>query len=1275
MSENAVKKAISFTDEQQEAIDVRDADVLVSAAAGSGKTAVLAERIVRLVSEGEDPVDIDRILVVTFTRAAAAGMRERIGRALSERIRSHPSDARLRHQEMLLPHAKIMTIDAFCQYLLRNSFASIGLDPSFRVSDGGEMQLLESEVLQGLLEELYRDAAENGGSVFPDLAECISEGSTDRRLEKEILELYRFAQSMPWPALWLKTYRERAEREQAASLNELSWCSGLYDRILKELECAIGELQEALAIASSPGGPGMYCDTITNDIEILRRLCASEDLQTLLEQLAPGKALFGRLPQCKSKEVDPARKDQAMALRNGAKDAVGYNSERYCSFPPEVLLQDERRAARTAAELLRVTALFLERMEAAKHDANIVDFPDMEHLALRILAVEPEDLKDAFRPVPTDTAKEYAAYFREIMIDEYQDSNYVQELILQLIAGDRHDRFMVGDVKQSIYRFRLARPEIFMEKFGRYTTGQGTERRVDLHRNFRSRPEILDFVNDIFARLMFRDIGGVEYDADALLRFGGDLAELPQAADGRFVPEVLLTGGAVQPEEEPEDEEDPDEPEAEELPEEAYAGETENAEAVLVAERIRRMVGEELVRDKEQGLRRVRYGDIVILLRSASGVDEAFRQVLTDRGIPVYSESKSGYFNAAEVRVLTDLFRTLENPLRDIPLAGVMHSILAGFDNEELARIRGGEGTEGLPLYEALRACADCDEDNITDDIYTPALIRHCRNFLQWLEKWRRASGRLSVRELLEEIFAETGYPELVAAMPAGARRRANVQMLLIRAAQFESSGGHGLGAFVDRLERYRKGNVDFGEANELSDDADMVRIMTIHKSKGLEFPVVFLCDLSRKFNRSDERAAVLTDEQIGPAPYAVNLENRTKHSTLRRHIIADKVREDSLGEELRVLYVAMTRAMDKLILTACVEDAGVKGLMERMEEARGRTVPSGGAPAGVSYLKRRRAAGYFDLLKEVLPELRVPFLLEQPAGNGVQDAGKAAQTQEKDLRSAVTDAVNKKNIDSYLMDEYERNMRFSYAHRDLENLCIKTTVTELKEKLLHEEGENFCGNDLIGPEKEAVSGPGGVPQLPGPGGAERGTLYHKVMEILDAEILGSDVISNPDSTSESLELLLKWMKNREGGALPSGASDIVRPEDVLAFLRAPLGQRFIRAYRAGALYREKQFMMSIDAARVNPAVPAGETVLLQGVIDAYFVEDNGIILFDYKTDRVKEDPAELAEKYGVQLSLYAEALERLTDLPVREKWIWSFSLGRAIDLSIPRSAGSPASD
>ncbi|MBR4528928.1 MAG: helicase-exonuclease AddAB subunit AddA, partial [Lachnospiraceae bacterium] len=1113
MSEKLTGKAIRFTDEQQEAIDVRDADVLVSAAAGSGKTAVLAERIVRLISEGEDPVDIDRILVVTFTKAAAAGMRERIGRALSDRIRSHPSDTRLRHQEVLLPHAKIMTIDAFCQYLLRNSFASIGLDPSFRVSDEGEMQLLESEVLQELLEELYRDAAESG-TAFPDLAECISPGSTDKNLEDEILKLYRFAQSMPWPALWLKSCREQAERESAASLEDFSWSGGMYDRIRKLLLGVIGELQEALDIASSPGGPGMYCDTITSDIETLRRLYEAEDLQTILEGLAPGNGLFGSLKPCRSKEVDPALKDEAMALRNGAKEAVVYNSERYCSFPPAVLLEDERTATRTAAELLRVTQLFLERMESAKRDANIIDFSDMEHLALRILAREPEDLSEAFCPAPTDTAKEYAAYFREIMIDEYQDSNYVQELILSLIAGEKHDRFMVGDVKQSIYRFRLARPEIFMEKFGRYTVGQGAERRVDLHRNFRSRPEILDFVNEVFVRLMFRDIGGVDYDADAHLRFGGDAAELPQATDGRFEPEVLLVGDAAQPEED------------------GPAATAAEREAAIVAERIRRLLGEELVRDKEGGIRRVRYGDIVILLKSTRGIGEVFRQVLTDRGIPVSTESKNGYFDAAEVRVLTDLLRVLENPLRDIPLAGVMHSALAGFDNEELARIRGGAGAQDLSLYEALCACGGCDENNITDDIYTPSLIRHCRNFEQWLEKWRNASCRLSVRELLEEIFAETGYPELVAAMPAGARRRANVQMMLIRAAQFETSGGHGLGAFVERLERYRKADVDFGEANELSDDADMVRIMTIHKSKGLEFPVVFLSDLTHGFNFDDEKSEILTEEQIGVAPHAVDLEDRVKRSTLRRLAIRDKIHEDSLGEELRVLYVAMTRAMDKLILTARVKGKAGRKFLERMEERQGRMIATGGAPAGVSYLKRISADCYFDFLSAVLPELRVPFRMEQPEITGGPGVEKSGKMHAEELRKAVTDSVNSINIDSYLMKEYERNMRFSYAHKDLENLCIKTTVTELKEKLLHEEGESFGRNDLIGPENEEVSGPGEVPQLPGPGGAERGTLYHKIMEILDAEILGLDVISNPDSTSESLELLLKWMKNREGGAL-----------------------------------------------------------------------------------------------------------------------------------------------
>ncbi len=1333
---------ITFTEEQLAAIDARGTDLLVSAAAGSGKTAVLAERIVRLVTEDENPRDIDRILVVTFTRAAAAGMRERIAAALSARVQADPMNARLRRQEMLLPHAKIITIDAFCQNLLRNSFETVDLDPSFRVIDEGEGKLLVAETLEEILEEAYGQAEEGKLPEFHNCVETFAQGTTDQGLETELLRLWRFSESMPWPALWLR--EQLREDEAHEDGREPLWVTDVIKRVHRELEGAMEDLKRALEIACSPGGPWMYAETITNDINNLDHVAKAADF-SLLGQILQSGGLFGRLSGKRDDSVLTKKKEAVRETRDAVKGCLKRMTERYFSASREELSLREERARRAVCELVRLVLVFRERLAQKKRERRVIDFSDMEHLALRVLTKEPESLQTAFSPVPTATAREYADFFQEIMIDEYQDSNYVQELILRAISGEgqgKRNRFMVGDVKQSIYRFRLARPELFTQKYRSFVRNSEEaalcgERLIDLHRNFRSRSEVLELVNDLFSGIMLSDVGGVDYDEDAMLRAGmryPDLSDISDRVNGTsargedFLPELLL----VAPEETgPADQEDDAEASIADsfdpsgtgsdwlqsdpdpaAPASPGGGETqdtllsgaalsrEQAEARLVADRICALMKNGCVSDGAGGLRPVRYGDIVILLRTTSGIDEIYRDVLTEYGIPAHTESKSGYFRAREVKALTDLLAVLENPLRDIPLAGVLKSPLGGFSDEELAEIRGADRKRAHCFFEAFtlyagngrgadsgHAALDVGDGGVSSAAVPASeqLADKCRSFLRRLSIWREMVGRLSVRELLETILEETDYLEIVSALPAGEKRRANVRMLLVRAGDFERTGGHGLSAFASRIEQYRLSDVDFGEAAALSEEADLVRIMSIHKSKGLEFPIVFVSGLSRRFNRQDERAAILADEALGIGAFAVDPEARVKYSTAKRFVIADRLHEESLGEEYRVLYVAMTRAREKLILTAYVRRSAGDALLEDLRE-------KGAVSVGeeeirihdtavresmeqevcdkkrdrppVPYLTRAHAGSYLAILSAALKDCCAPIRVRLTAPPMPDGDSSDRVTRIRDRRSALLEAASGLNIDSYLKNQMLKKLTYQYTHPELARLFVKTTVTELKERLLEE--ENFPGNNrLYQSTEETAIIPGFLREREMLRGAARGTLYHKVMELLDAEILGLDGISNHELILQNQELLHNWIKSRENGRLPGGAAEIIQADDVLTFLSSALGCRFVNAFRRGVLYREKQFMLEMDARRVDPAYPAGETVLLQGVIDAWFLEDEEAVILDYKTDRILDRPEELADKYGIQLALYAEALSHILHRQVKELWIWSFTAGVAVPVTV----------
>ena len=965
---------MKFTPEQQRVIELHNSNILVSAAAGSGKTAVLVERIIRMICDGEHPADIDRLLIVTFTNAAAAEMRERIAAGIAARLEADPGNEHIQKQSALLHNAQITTIDSFSLFLIRNHFNEIGLDPDFRVADEGEIKLLQQEVLAQLLEDAY------AGQFVPEAPEqfhaCVEyfcPGGRESVLEQHILNLSRYAGSFPWPAEWLE---ERKNDYAAGDLDALvhsDYGQYLTERVNRTVEGCLEKLREVKRLCELPDGPYMYGELTDAEVEQLERLTSCKDLE---EQAAKVPTVtFGRLPSKKDDSVDPAKRELAKAIRNSVKDTLSDLSESYFKTPLELAVEQGKACREPLRILLDLVLEFDRRLLAAKQERHLIDFSDMEHYALQILlkrekveetgGTGTDHAETKYRIVPSDVAMEYRQYFQEILIDEYQDSNLVQEYLLSAISGEeegRYNRFMVGDVKQSIYKFRLARPELFLEKYDIYQE-TGDLCRIDLAKNFRSRIQVVDAVNDVFSRIMSREIGGIAYDDKAALYPG---AVYPAQEDPAYGSELLLIR---KPEKGEREESGIGEQHAEGAGVLVDYDNVRQLEALAIAARIKQLKGSLQVMEKSTGeLRPVRYSDMVILLRTTSGWDEEFKKILEQQGIPVYITSKTGYFGALEVQELLQFLRVLDNPRQDIPLFGVMQSVFGGFTQEEIAQIRsGGEGhsRKRMTLYEALKEVAQSgrtveegEEISAGESAGEEAeLSQKADTFLQRIGHYRDLTPFTSIRDLLQRILDDYDYLNYVTALPTGSKRRANVEMLLTKASAFEKTSYFGLFHFIRYMEQLEKYDVDYGEADTLDENADVVRIMSIHKSKGLEFPVVFVSGLSKRFNMQDANQSLIVDMDLGVAVDYVDSVRRIKNKTLRRAILSAKMKEDNLAEELRVLYVALTRAREKLILTSVLEKAEEKWELSQMT-----------GQEKLTYLDFCEAGSYMDFLLPILP-------------------------------------------------------------------------------------------------------------------------------------------------------------------------------------------------------------------------------------------------------------------------------------------------------------------
>lgn len=1230
---------MKWTEEQRKVITLRDRNILVSAAAGSGKTAVLVQRILSKIMDPKRPVDIDRLLIMTFTRAAAGEMKERISNAIDQALYENPDNEHLQKQASLIHNAQITTIDGFCSYIIRNYFHMVDLDPGYRTAEEGELKLLKEDVMKELLEEAY----EKADPKFLSLVECYASGKSDDEIREMVYKLYNAAMSHPFPEEWLEECLNIYQVENIEDLRKTNWIRLLWETLDEKVIQAEALAESARRLCEEPDGPYIYEEALADDLNFwreIRRLKDTRDYDKVAEILAGHT--FAKLSAKRDSSIDPFKKEQAKELRDEEKEICKELSTKFFNQKEEILLELIACAREPLEGLTELTRQFKEAFSRKKREKNLLDFTDMEHFALRILVEKVDE-----ELIPTQAARELSEKYEEVMVDEYQDSNFVQELITTMVSGwvsKRKNIFMVGDVKQSIYRFRLARPELFMEKYHSYSLEDSEEQRIDLHKNFRSRAEVLNSVNYIFRQIMGEDLGGITYDDDNALYPG---ASFPEGEDTEFVrTEVLIV-----------------EKDGEEAQDEQEQKNAREMEALAIAQRIHRMIGKDRILDKETGeYREIRYGDIVILLRSATGWSETFSQVLSSRGIPVYSASRTGYFSAQEVVTLLNYLRVCDNPLQDIPLTGVLHSPIVSCTAQELAMLR-SECPDGR-VYDSICAYVEKEEEISEENVEKLRLVQKLKLFLSQLTKFRDMAAYTPIHELILYILKDTGYGRYARAIPGGAQRGANLHMLVEKAMDYEKTSYRGLFNFIRYIEKLQKYEVDFGEVNLADAGSGAVQIMTIHKSKGLEFPVVFAAGMGKQFNFQDINAKFLIHPELGFGVDAIFPEKRLIVSAMQKQIIRRELKRESLGEELRVLYVALTRAKEKLIITGSMGniEAALRSVSRYMysEEtllplsvrSEARTYWSYILPALVRHPAMKELLAEYGIFgkPEKICEENADFLISKVTlGELVQ--GEILDQTDVQLREAFfrewdSEKIYDENIRQVLKEKFD----FSYPYAYLKELPVKVSVSELKKRKYADEEEK---ESALYPEPEMVqivpgfiSGEREVTQ-----GAARGTAYHRVMECLDYTRL--DGIREIDGQIRTLV---------EGHKMSPQEGECIYRRDILGFAESQLGQRMKRAAQDKKLYREQPFVMKVDRKELDASWSGDETVLVQGIIDAYFLEDEDIVLVDYKTDRiVRGEENKLIERYKTQLEDYASALERMLHKKVKQKYIYSFALRKEL--------------
>ncbi len=1161
--------AEQLTRDQQMAVEHRGSKLLVSAAAGSGKTKVLVDRLMGYLTDPRDPANIDEFLIITYTKAAAAELRGKIAAKLSERIALEPQNRHLQQQLQRLYLTKISTVHAFCSDILREYAYRLDIAGDFRVADENECRELRTAVLDKLLEKAYDAAGED-----PDFCAFVDTqglGRDDRQVGELVLSVYDSARCHLNPEQWLTHCLESVDPRDITDASQCEYGAFLLQQLHSWLDLQIEAMERCTMAAARTDGFDKPAALLADTVYQLKTLRACNTWDAVVEKQ---NIDFGTLRFPKN-SADPALEQSIKLIREGCKKGLARQLRPFCEESAQVL-QELRSVATAVRGLIALVRSFDREFSKAKAGRQVLDFGDLEHKMLDLLL-------GSSRSGPTAAAREVGERFREVMVDEYQDSNAVQDAIYNALTGKKNNLFLVGDVKQSIYQFRLADPDIFLKKYESYLPAQdhhdGPGSKVLLSKNFRSGGGILAAANDVFRLCMCPEVGGMYYG--------------PQEALNEGVPHISLG-----------------EPETElyciDVQEHTYP-----EEAAFTAERIRQLLdGTHFVRQKD-GLRPIRPEDIAILLRSPGSTGRYYQQALENLGIRCATGGGVDLLQVEEIATLRAILQTVHNPMQDIPLLAAMASPVFGFTADDLAKIRSKDKKSAF--YDAVRQSGE------------PKAVAFVQTLLQ-LRTVLRSTG---LTGLLQEIFLRTHMDILYRAMPDGDIRAENLQTFFQFAADFEAGGSRDLGRFLEHLDAMEQGGL-ISAAEQSSPGC--VSIMSIHKSKGLEFPVVFLCGLAKSFNMESQRAKVLCHKELGLGLSAADAQKRICYPTIAKRAISAKIGMDAVSEEMRVLYVAMTRAKDRLIMTYA-SDSLEKDLTEMV------TRLNMGGKMGL--IRQAVSAGEWVLLTALhRTEAGELFALGGKPNDSRpgEPAWHIRVVQAPTRTEAVQEEAVRSRMPAGTVDILHENLSFQYPHLAATQAPSKQTATQRKGR---QKDQEAAENAPAPAQQRQWRKPGFAQETPR--GKEYGTAMHAALQYLDYSACTSDA-----GVAGEIDRLVQhhFLTEQQG--------KLVNCKKIAAFFQTPLGKRLQGGQN---VQREFKFSILEDGAAYDPAL-AGEQVLLQGVVDCFLVDANGITVVDFKTDYVTEQTiGQVTERYRPQVTAYAQALERIYGLPVKQSLLYFFHM------------------
>lgn len=1201
---------VKWTEEQKQAIYEKGSNILVAAAAGSGKTAVLVERIINKIIN--EHVDIDKLLVVTFTNAAASEMRERVLNAIYKKIDENPEDERLQRQISLLSKASICTIDSFCLDVVKNNFFEIDISQNFRIGDTTEIEILKQEVLEDLFEEKY-EAEDND---FQKLINTYTSYRDDTQLKELILKIYTYIQSNPFPQKWLHekvemfNLSENLEQDFAQTI----WGKQLLKQVEEILEDGIIKLEIEKNNLYKFNELSKYYAIINDDIEQLEMLKLNLDTWDKAYEIASNIKFK---TWATDRKITLEAKDIAKMTRDGVKETLKKVLDKILIFNSKEANEDINDMYVILSKLEKIIIQFSEKFEKRKKEKNIVDFSDIEHFALKILLDE--------NSKPSEIAKRYIEKFEEIAIDEYQDSNLVQEYILTSISRG-NNIFMVGDVKQSIYKFRQARPDLFLDKYKKYKTkyykSDKDDLKIQLFKNFRSRREVLDFSNMIFSSIMTEELGELNYTIEEYLNLGANYEDTNE--DLRTEIDILNVDEIEEAQNEDNLEEDIDEGK-EKI-------ENIELEAKFVANRIKQLIENkfQIYDIKKQEKRDITYKDIVILLRSTKESAPIFEKEILSLNMPVFSDTSSEYLESIEIETIMSLLKIIDNPLQEIPLIAVMRSVIGGFTDNELVQIRLSDKYDNF-YNTMLKAKKDVDK----------SLRNKIQIFLSKLEMWRKEQEYLSLDELIWKIYNDTGYFNYVGLMTNGELRQANLKMLFERAKQCESISFKGLFNFINYIEKVKTSSKDMESAKVIGENDDVIRIMSIHKSKGLEFPVVFLSGTGKQFNMQDLNNKILLHPEIGIGVKYIDYDMQIEYDTLSKQAIRNQIMLETLSEEMRVLYVALTRAKEKLIITGYSTAKKQKEIDELKYKY-----------SNLNYIVLKKYKSYLDWIKlvyvyhnEEMSKLSTVQIYEK---NEILKMFNLNKKQDDNIENAVLEKLTNENLDVNEKENIRKIIEYEYDKKFSTTLKNKVSVTEIKEL---NKKTTIKDENNIEKTKNLIS----IPKFLQTDeetkitNAQKGTLIHLCMQKLD--------LSKQIYTYNDVKQLVNELQAKN--IITSKEAEAININKILKFTKSKIWEEMIHAHE---VQREKTFYINIPAKEVYNQ-NTDEKILVQGIIDLYYIsQNNELVLVDFKTDFVEnQDEHILIDKYKLQLDLYKRALESATGRKVDRVYIYSTYLEKEI--------------